>query len=141
MTMLWIMVALLSLVLAEPCFVCTKPAFVPKVVARSKLRAFKHKEGDKAAIQEDMEPLKPNNVIGRRQLIRDIGFAATAMNSAAALGSEQKTMTSNTGANVCDSTVESYRKGNKRIHLVGTAHVSSVSANLAGNLVKEVKVR
>jgi hypothetical protein len=140
MTMLHAWILALPVVLAEPCFLCTTPAFVPKVVASPKLRAYKHKE-DNTASQEDMELLKSNNVIGRRQLIRDIGFAAAAvMHSTAAIGAEKTTMTSNTVANVCDATVESYRKGNKRIHIVGTAHVSSVSAALAGNLVREVKV-
>ena len=42
---------------------------------------------------------------------------------------------------ICDPTVESYRKGPSRIHIVGTAHISSVSSRLSKDAVRETKVR
>ena len=114
--------------------------FVPK----HKLRASNHHMEVKNEVetQDDTALLKPTSriLIDRRQWLRNLGFAAGMNSAAAALGIDQSTMPSTTVPEVCDVSVESYRKGNKRIHIVGTAHVSSVSASLAGGLVREVKV-
>jgi len=40
---------------------------------------------------------------------------------------------------VCDPTVRSFSKGTRVLHIVGTAHISSESADLAGRLVHEAK--
>lgn len=40
-------------------------------------------------------------------------------------------------AAVCDPTVFSLTKGDRTLHIVGTAHISSESADLAGRLVRE----
>lgn len=42
---------------------------------------------------------------------------------------------------ICDPAVDSYRKGPNIIHIVGTAHISSVSSRLSRDVVKESKVR
>jgi len=42
-------------------------------------------------------------------------------------------------SSLCDPTVSSFRRGSRVVHIVGTAHISSMSAKLAGNVVKEVK--
>ncbi len=39
---------------------------------------------------------------------------------------------------VCDATVSTWSKNGRIIYLLGTAHISSTSAELAGNLVKDV---
>ena len=41
---------------------------------------------------------------------------------------------------ICDTTIESYQKGMKEIHLVGTAHISSESSRLSRDVVREIKV-
>jgi hypothetical protein len=42
---------------------------------------------------------------------------------------------------LCDPTVSSWRKDERTVHIVGTSHISSISADLAGNVVREVQVR
>ena len=42
---------------------------------------------------------------------------------------------------LCDPAVSSWSKKGRTVHIVGTAHISSVSADLAGNVVREVQVR
>jgi hypothetical protein len=42
---------------------------------------------------------------------------------------------------LCDPAVSSWKKQGRTVHIVGTAHISSVSADLAGNIVREVQVR
>lgn len=42
---------------------------------------------------------------------------------------------------LCDPTVSSWKKQGRTVHIVGTSHLSSVSADLAGNVVREVQVR
>lgn len=42
---------------------------------------------------------------------------------------------------LCDPTVYSWKKQGRTVHIVGTSHISSVSADLAGNVVREVQVR
>jgi hypothetical protein len=40
---------------------------------------------------------------------------------------------------LCDPSVSTFRKNGRIIHILGTAHISSVSADVAGQLVREVK--
>jgi hypothetical protein len=42
---------------------------------------------------------------------------------------------------LCDPAVSSWSKQGRTVHIVGTAHISSISADLAGNVVREVQVR
>jgi hypothetical protein len=42
---------------------------------------------------------------------------------------------------LCDPTVSGWKKDGRTVHIVGTSHISSVSADLAGNVVHEVQVR
>jgi pheromone shutdown protein TraB len=42
---------------------------------------------------------------------------------------------------LCDPAVSSWKKHGRTVHIVGTAHISSVSADLAGKVVREVQVR
>jgi pheromone shutdown protein TraB len=39
---------------------------------------------------------------------------------------------------VCDPGVSAWKKGNRLVYILGTAHISSASAVLAGNLVKDI---
>jgi hypothetical protein len=80
------------------------------------------------------------NVVGRRQWFRVLGLSGAAANAAAAFATEAALSEDDISVKVCDKTVESYKKGDRHIHIVGTAHVSSASAALSGGLVKEVKV-
>lgn len=81
-----------------------------------------------------------NSVIGRRRWIRDLIVSAVSTSISANADGTSKVAGSPIKAAVCDGTVESYRKGSKQIHVIGTAHVSSISAQLAGSVVKEIKV-
>jgi hypothetical protein len=42
---------------------------------------------------------------------------------------------------LCDPTVSSWQKDKRTVHIVGTSHISSISADLARNVVREVQVR
>lgn len=140
------LIAVVSLVNGESCFLSTKPALVQRSTSRTKLCSRNSSKyinvKNEVTSQDEMALFMPtqNNVIGRRQWFRNLGFAS-AMNAAAALCADKASMLSTSMANVCDETIQSYRKENKLIHIVGTAHVSSASAVLARNVVKEEKVR
>ena len=77
-----------------------------------------------------------SNIIGRRQLIRGMVLSSIFKNTAANAG----TLSPAIKPAICDSTVESYCKGSHQIHIVGTAHISSVSSQLSGASVRETKV-
>ena len=78
---------------------------------------------------------------GRRQWLRTTAFSVAANSAAAVIGIDLDSPTMPHNADkICEPTVESYRKKDKHIHILGTSHVSSASAELAGDLVKEVKV-
>ena len=87
-----------------------------------------------------------NNVIGRRQLfLRGMlfssafkGVAAHAQESTALLPAVASSNRAVKSA-ICDPTVESYRKGASEIHIVGTAHISSISARLSREVVREAR--
>eukprot|EP00591_Stephanopyxis_turris_P006447 CAMPEP_0195530506 /NCGR_PEP_ID=MMETSP0794_2-20130614/33421_1 /TAXON_ID=515487 /ORGANISM="Stephanopyxis turris, Strain CCMP 815" /LENGTH=436 /DNA_ID=CAMNT_0040662039 /DNA_START=32 /DNA_END=1342 /DNA_ORIENTATION=+ len=40
---------------------------------------------------------------------------------------------------LCDPSVSSWKKGNRVVHILGTAHISADSAQLAGRLVREIR--
>lgn len=81
---------------------------------------------------------------GRRRFVQSFIISST-YNSIASRADDNSMMLSNKpygmSQAVCDPSVESYRKGPKRIHIVGTAHISSVSSRLSRDAVKETKVR
>ncbi len=84
-----------------------------------------------------------NNFIGRRKWIIDgIITSASSIGTihAQALQTSEGLFPPQRSSALCDQTIECYRKGNKKIFIVGTAHVSSISAQLSGDVVKEVKV-
>lgn len=84
-----------------------------------------------------------NKFVGRRQWIIDgiitVASSITTFPTHSIPTSEGLLLPQRSSA-VCDQTIECYRKGNKEIFIVGTAHVSSVSAQLSGDVVKETKV-
>jgi hypothetical protein len=97
-----------------------------------------------------------SDALGRRRWIRDMlvfGSNAIAARSASAStgtsSSDTYTTSDSPSAGVflpsnaatCGPTIDSYRKGSFKIHIVGTAHVSSASAELAGAVVKERRPR
>ena len=79
--------------------------------------------------------------LGRRRWIRDmIVFGSNSIAARTyASTTNVPSLDTKTATVICDPTIESYQKGSTRIHIVGTAHVSSVSAQLAGAAVKEIK--
>ena len=134
MLKLLILITILSNIHIITCFLFTKTTFLRATLAgRLKLLNASYNDGENHK-DDDVAFSKKRNerIIERRQWIQNFCLSAAVMNDAAAFGAES--------AKVCDSTVESYRKGPKRIHIVGTAHVSSISASLAGKLVKEIEV-
>jgi hypothetical protein len=138
MKLVLFMTILLS-VRAEPCFIFDRKAFSKRKVAsssRSKFHLFNH-DGEEVT---DAASLMKQNVVGRRQWFRVLGLSGAAANAAAAFATEAALSEDDISVKVCDKTVESYKKGDRHIHIVGTAHVSSASAALSGGLVKEVKV-
>ena len=76
-------------------------------------------------------------------------LVSSAFGNLAARASEQTSLLTDSALNnavnkspraICDPTVESYKKGTNVIHIVGTAHISSVSSRLSGAVVREMKV-
>lgn len=65
--------------------------------------------------------------------------ASTFVGLATSIAVESSTPSSTT---LCDPAVSSWvnQRQGRVIHVVGTAHISSVSADLAANVVKEIKV-
>jgi hypothetical protein len=138
MKLVLFIIILLS-VRAEPCFIFDRKAFSKQKVAsssRSKVHLSNH-DGEEVT---DAASLMKQNVVGRRQWFRVLGLSGAAANAAAAFATEAALSEDDISVKVCDKTVESYKKGGRHIHIVGTAHVSSASAALSGGLVKEVKV-
>lgn len=140
MKLVLFMTILLS-VRAEPCFIFDRKAFSKRKAASSSRSKFHLSNHDGEEVT-DAASLMKQNVVGRRQWFRVLGLSGAAANAAAAFATKAATMLSedDVSVKVCDKTVESYKKGDRHIHIVGTAHVSSASAALSGGLVKEVKV-
>ena len=91
-------------------------------------------------------------MMGRRRWLRDLIVSSTATSVSAyaadspsflsaAYVTPALTRSATVKSALCDPTIESYRKGPKQIHIVGTAHVSSVSAQLTASVVRDIKVR
>lgn len=135
---------------AEPCFLSAKKTFLkPTVILfqekdRSSLIGITDDLGSEVTNELRTEDdsstrMRKSGTVGRRQLFWDLGISVAAA-SAAAHADDSSMIPVPSVKSICDPTVESYRKGSSQIHIVGTAHVSSASAVLAGNAVKEVKV-
>ena len=75
------------------------------------------------------------NCIGRRQLLHGI-LLYPVFKSIDAYANDSLVAKA-----ICDTTIESYQKGMKEIHLVGTAHISSESSRLSRDVVREIKVK
>jgi hypothetical protein len=132
----------------EPCFLFAKSAFLrpprtPQDATKSGMFGItKDEEGEPNQYNRNIsiDKILNSKVIGRRQLFRDLGVSAVASIISAANAHSTMVPEKTARSSVCDPTVESYRKGSKQIHIVGTAHVSSLSALLSGSVVKEVQV-
>lgn len=85
--------------------------------------------------------------LARRDLLQKVATVAAIVtskqNAVAAISTPPDAVTSSgpttTSSAVCDPTVLSLSKGSRVLHIVGTAHVSSESADLAGRVVREAK--
>ncbi|KAL9183819.1 hypothetical protein ACHAXT_004675 [Thalassiosira profunda] len=83
-----------------------------------------------------------NASIIRRQMLQSMVVFTTTFRSIAAHADAtlvHDAPRTSAKAAICDPTVESYRKGSNQIHIVGTAHISSVSASLSRAAVRETK--
>lgn len=85
-------------------------------------------------------------LVGRRRWIRDMIMfgsssiaAARGASASTAISSPSNTYITSPSMLLCDPTIESYHKGTNKIHIIGTAHVSSASATLVGEVVKEIQ--
>ena len=59
--------------------------------------------------------------------------------AAPAVGSTAVAKSAIVSQTLCDPAVSTWAKGTRLVHLLGTAHISSTSAELAGRMVREVK--
>lgn len=124
------------------------PAGDSRIVARG--RAIDHSDMTEHRSLNDAT----NVLIGRRTMIHSLIISTTykSIASHAADDNDSVVLSKNLSYEIppkhdviikaiCDPTVESYRKGPSRIHIVGTAHISSVSSRLSKDAVRETKVR
>jgi hypothetical protein len=98
--------------------------------------------------QENNHPSSSSNSLSRREWFWGVTQAAAAAAAAVALPTSAsatavaveptKPPPLVTTASVCDPTVSIWTRGNRIIYLLGTAHISEGSAQLAGQLVKDV---
>lgn len=63
-------------------------------------------------------------------------FAVTSSGTETVTTTQTQTIVSNT---LCDPAVSTWVKNDRTIHILGTAHISSASAELAGKMVREIK--
>jgi len=63
-------------------------------------------------------------------------FAITSSSTETTTTTQSQTIVSNT---LCDPAVSTWVKNDRTIHILGTAHISSASAELAGKMVREIK--
>lgn len=86
----------------------------------------------------------PYGPIGRRKWLRGMILTPVLKSNAAHANVSSPTIIMAERAvpklSICDPTIESYRKGSKVIHIIGTAHISSLSAALSKEVVKETRV-
>jgi pheromone shutdown protein TraB len=119
-------------------FIASSPSFRRDVTATA------------LSVSSNEENTDCNDVLlGRRRWIRDmIIFGSSSITAARGASASTATAISSPSPSntyisspsiLCNPTIESYRKGSNKIHIIGTAHVSSASATLAGEVVKEIQ--
>lgn len=87
-------------------------------------------------------PVKSNN---RRQWIAETSSGIVSLVSIVsfkprvAIAETLTQVDSSVPSCLCDPSVSTFRKNGRIIHILGTAHISSVSADVAGQLVREIK--
>lgn len=89
--------------------------------------------------REISDTMSPNDTAcGRRGFLLSAACAVTAATTTlSATGPSWAAMDPVTTAATCDATVSVWRRGNRLVYLLGTAHISEVSAQLAGRLVQD----
>ena len=149
----------LALFVVFSCISCTTTAFVAKPSfarqiyrVQTKVRGTSENHGlDQVQVKSTIEnndifntQQYPYDPIGRRKWLRGMILAPVLKSIAAhADVSSPSTVTVDRAVPklaICDPTVESYRKGSKVIHIIGTAHISSLSAALSKEVVRETRV-
>lgn len=88
--------------------------------------------------REELLPVIPTT--SRRELFRTLTAGALTLGTAAATKSYPAlaAVSSSPPTSVCDPCVTVWRKDKRLIYLLGTAHISTVSADLAAQLVQDV---
>jgi hypothetical protein len=76
--------------------------------------------------------------LSRRQWLTGIASVAVTAGCLPLLPENSNAADLVSSASVCDPTVSVLKKDGRMVYLLGTAHISSSSAQLAGNLVKDV---
>lgn len=128
-------------------FIFPSPKNSLQYIEASLFTARRNKGTDEEGTIEDIDSKsdyrhKGRGAIGRRRWIRDMivfGSNSIATRTSASALTTNLSSRDTKAAAICDPTIESYQKGSSKIHIVGTAHVSSVSAKLSGAVVREVK--
>mmetsp|Transcript_4123 Transcript_4123/g.11899 ORF Transcript_4123/g.11899 Transcript_4123/m.11899 type:complete len:417 (-) Transcript_4123:64-1314(-) len=88
---------------------------------------------------EDKDSSLPPDASSRRQWLAGMASAAVGVWSVPSLPAQAASLVSTTS--VCDPSVSVWKKDGRLVYLLGTAHISSASAQLAGELVKDVHPR
>jgi hypothetical protein len=142
-------------------FICTRPTNKPLILHRyvETLFAVRNNKQKDEVVREVIDSRSNEGrgaLLGRRRWIRDMivfgsnsiaarAYASTTTTSSSDTSYSSSSVLTSVGgtlskaAAICDPTIESYQKGSNKIHIIGTAHISSVSAQLAGAAVKEIK--
>ncbi|KAL7554132.1 hypothetical protein ACHAWF_017526 [Thalassiosira exigua] len=109
----------------------------------NEVHLLRNKDSRNGGHDRDSEVVDTNIVRRRDFLIRGVIFSSAAKNIAARAQPSSpltpKTEKTATSFAICDPTVESYRKGSNAIHVVGTAHISAISAQLSKEAVREAE--
>jgi hypothetical protein len=103
-------------------------------------------EEKKAETEPEVEEIARHEKAPTNAATKTASLATTSQRPDAldAVSTPPSAATSSSGATtassaICDPTVLTLSKGSRVLHIVGTAHISSESADLAGRLVREVK--
>ena len=91
------------------------------------------------------QPTEDTIIVGessRRHWFSQVATAAAAVVATASFREEAQAALAPEkpiAASVCDSSVSLWSKDGRRVYLLGTAHISTISAELAGRLVRDVR--
>ena len=83
-----------------------------------------------------------DNGLTRRELVQStakIAIASTVYTSSPAFAATTQSSPILSSNTLCDPAVSTWVKNDRIIHILGTAHISSASAELAGKMVREIK--